>query len=121
MRKLIKAMTAVAFAAGVAVTAGATDAQAAGGTYEGCPYTAVCVYPQDAGWNGGNPSLIFYSYGAHNLSGQYGNHILFNNQSGGATAQTCTGYDGVGCQGYLKANTYMTKDLTPINSIKLTP
>lgn len=68
---------------------------------QGCPSGAVCIYPQDAGWNGGHPSLTYYSYGAHNLSNQNGNHIVFNNQTGGATMRTCTGYNGTGCQGYL--------------------
>ncbi|WP_330334156.1 hypothetical protein OHS33_33400 [Streptomyces sp. NBC_00536] len=88
---------------------------------QGCPSGAVCIYPQDAGWNGGHPSLTYYSYGAHNLSNQNGNHIVFNNQTGGATMRTCTGYNGTGCQGYLPAGSYMVKDLTPINSITLQP
>lgn len=122
MRMIAKAVTAAAFAAGVMVTAGlTTSAQAAGGTYEGCPYTAVCIYPQNAGWNGGHPSLFYYSFGAHNLSNQFGNHVIFNNQSGGATMRTCTGSNGTGCQGYLGAYQYMTKNLTPINSITLEP
>jgi hypothetical protein len=48
-------------------------------------------------------------------------HRVFNNQSGGATARTCTGYNGTGCQGYLTAYSYIDKNLTPINSITLQP
>lgn len=122
MRKFLKAATALVFAAGVlATTAGTSGAQAAGSTVEGCNYGYVCIYPENAGWNGGHPSLTYYTYGAHNLSSQYGNHIVYNNQSGGATMRTCTGSNGTGCQGYLTANTYMVKDLTPINSITLEP
>ena len=120
MRRAIKAAAAIALAT-VAITAiGGTEAQAAG-TYEGCPYGYVCVYPEGTGWNGGHPSLLFYTYGAHNLSNQFGVHRVFNNQSGGATARTCTGYNGTGCQGYLTAYSYIDKNLTPINSITLQP
>ncbi len=120
MRRIIKTAAALTFAAATITTVGATGAQAAG-TYEGCPYGAVCIYPQNTGWNGGSPSYFYYSYGAHNLSNQLGTHRVFNNQSGGATARTCTGYNGTGCQGYLQAFTYIDKDLTPINSITLEP
>ncbi|MGI5466384.1 hypothetical protein [Streptomyces sp. CA-132043] len=81
---------------------------------------AVCVYPQNAGWNNDRPSLVFYSYGAHNLSNQVGQHYVLNNQTGGATARTCTGYNGTGdCQGFIQPGYYVDKDLTPINSILL--
>lgn len=116
-RRITRTAVALGFAAGIITTAGATDAQAAG-TYEGCAYGAVCVYP-NAGWNGGRPSLSFWSYGAHNLKGVVGVHRLFNNQTGGATARTCTGYNGTGCQGYLKAYSYIDKNMTPIYSITL--
>jgi hypothetical protein len=90
------------------------------GTHErhGCPSGAACVYPS-AGWNGDRPSLVFWSYGAHNLSNQIGRKRLLNNQVDGAVARTCTGYDGKGCQGDLKPPTFIDVDLTPINSIVL--
>ena|SRR5437588_7095751 len=118
---MTKAAVAVALSAGALTAVGVTSAQAAG-TAEGCPSGAVCIYPQDAGWNGGHPSLFFYSYGAHNLSNQYGHHYVFNNQTGGAKMRSCTGYNGTGCgSGYLPAGTYDNPDLTPINSITLEP
>lgn len=124
MRKTIRS-AALVFAAGTLVVGGATAAGAqpaqVRATVQGCPSGAVCVYPQNAGWNGGHPSLFFYSYGAHNLSNQVGTHRIFNNQTGGATTRTCTGYDGAGCQGYLLAGNYIDKDMTPINSITLQP
>jgi hypothetical protein len=71
MRKISKALAAVGLAAGslALLAVGAPAAQAgetatkpaaavAGGTYEGCPYGAVCIYPRDAGWNNGKPSNI---------------------------------------------------------------
>ena len=122
MRRFVKAAAAITFAAGVVTTIGATNAQASGtDTVEGCPYGAVCIYPQNAGWNNGQPSDTYYSYGAHNLSNKFGIHRVFNNQYGGATMRTCTGYDGNGCEGYLPEFTFEDTDLTPINSITLEP
>ena len=118
MRRFMKAAVATTFAAGVMTTISATNAQAAG-PVEGCPYGAVCIYPQNAGWNNGQPSDFYYSYGPHNLRGKFGIHRIFNNQYGGATMRTCTGYDGNGCQGYLREFTYEDVNLTPINSITL--
>ncbi|MEO5876005.1 MAG: hypothetical protein ABIQ26_13490 [Streptosporangiaceae bacterium] len=119
MRKILKTAAALAFTLGAVTVVNATPAQAAG-SIQGCPSGAVCIYP-GAGWNGGNPSHRFYSYGPHNLSNVYGQHRIFNNQTGGATMRTCTGYDGVGCEGYLHAGVHFDRDLTPINSITLQP
>jgi len=91
------------------------------GTYQGCPSGAVCVYPQDAGWNNGHPSDSYYSYGAHNLVNQFGTHRIFNNQTGGANMRNCTRTGGTGCPGHLAAGRYMDQDLAPINSITLAP
>lgn len=94
-----------------------------GGSSEGCPSGDVCIYPEGTGWNGGHPesSGVYYNYGYYNLSGQYGTHRIFNNQTGGATLRPCTGSNGTGCQGALAAGSYIDKDLTPINSITLEP
>lgn len=108
--------TATLLCGGAAVMA--TTASAAG-TVEGCPFGDVCVYPQNAGWNGGHPSLTFYTYGAHNLSNQLGSHYVFNNQSGAAVARLCTGYNGVGCGTEGHPGQVINANLTPINSIVL--
>lgn len=60
-------------------------------------------------------------YGVYNLNNQTGTHRVFNNQTGGATVQLCTGYDGVGCGEKMPTWTYWDVNLTPINSIKLAP
>lgn len=44
-----------------------------------------------------HPTNVYWSYGAHNLSNQHGDHYVFNNQYGGASMSLCTGYNGVGC------------------------
>ncbi len=57
-----------------------TPAQAAGATIHGCPSGAVCIYPQNAGWNNDKPSFEFFSYGAHNLSNQVGRHYVLSTE-----------------------------------------
>lgn len=114
-------VAAVVGTALVTSLSGVTAAQAApsGGTYQGCPYGYVCIYPRDAGWNGGHPSLKYYTYGAHNLSGQYGNHYVFNNQSGGASVTLDKGYNGASPVFDLNAYSVTNYNLTPINSVTL--
>jgi hypothetical protein len=125
------AVTAVAASLTGVVLATAAPAQAAS-TVHGCPSGAVCVYPQNAGWNGDRPSLEFWSYGPHNLSNQYGNHYVLDNQTddGGfpAIAILCKGYNGADCSGptyyqYSRSSTegvsWGNPDLTPIDSIVL--
>lgn len=127
-RKMGRKAAAVTFSAGALLTGAAATATSAGaapaaGTQEGCPYGYVCIYPQNAGWNGGHPESNgkYFHYGAYNLHNQFGTHRLFNNQSGVAVARTCTGYNGQGCQGNLNPNNYIDVNLTPINSIVLQP
>jgi hypothetical protein len=87
-------------------------------TQRGCPAGAVCIYP-GAGWNNDQPSLMFWSYGAHNLRNQTGRKRIFNNQYSGAAAQTCNGYNGEDCVAYLSAGRSIDIDFTPINSVLL--
>lgn len=88
-------------------------------TRHGCPAGAVCVYPRNKGWNGDRPSLVFFSFGAHNLSNQFGVHRVLNNQTGNAIARTCTARNGGGCLGALHAGRFINPNLTPIDSILL--
>jgi hypothetical protein len=105
LRRFI-APTALIVAAVLLPAMSMTRAEAAG-TAHGYPYGAVCVYPQNAGWNGDRPSLTYWSYGAHNLSNQYGTHRIFNNQYGGAEVEACFGYN--------------VTNGTPVNSLVLLP
>lgn len=113
-------MGAMATMTGAAQADEPGSAQARGGEYAGCPYGAVCLYPDDS-WNGGNPEHIYWTYGVHKLSDEYGMHRLFNNQSGDATAQACRGADGTDCGGEIPPWEYRDGDLTPGNSIRLDP
>ena len=94
----------------------------AAGTVHGCPLGYVCVYPQNKGLNGDHPSLFFYTYGAHNLSNQFGNHYIINNQTGGAWQWECYGYNGTRgwFTGSNPSSVPLQVNLTPINSIVLT-
>jgi hypothetical protein len=122
MRSFKQSATALAVAsvaiAGLAATA--APANAAPSTSEGCRAGYVCLYPQNAGWNGGHPSKTWYHYGAYNLSNQYGKHRFFNNQTGKAVGHLCTGYNGGGkCVGQ-PTGTWSDDNFTPINSVTLT-
>jgi len=100
---------------GLATPAGATTAA----TTEGCPSGWVCIYPS-TNWNGGVPSLKFYTYGYHNLSNVTGNHRFFNNQTGGASAYNCSGYNGTGTDlGGVHATLWADVNFTPVNSVVL--
>jgi hypothetical protein len=119
---MMRSAAAFALAVGAMAAVGTTGeqtAEARAAATHGCAVGYVCIYPEGAGWNNDRPSLTYYKYGTYNLSNQVGVHRIYNNQSGNATMRTCTGYDGVGCQGYLYPGSYIDKDLTPINSITL--
>jgi hypothetical protein len=121
----VTAATALALLSPVAVTPAL-----AAGAYHGCPYGAVCVYP-DNSYNGDQPALIFESYGPHNLQNQFGEKRVVNNQYGGAIAWFCTGYDGTGSavlpwlSGTIEEGSMSSEfsgiDFGPINSVVLGP
>ena len=117
MRKSISSVLAAA-ATATALAGGATSASAAVTDSDpwGCPSGYVCIFAQD----GVTIAEKYYTYGAHNLSGMFGSHFVDNNQTGGATASLCYGYNGVNCTGgTIEAGAVYLKDLTPINSIRL--
>ncbi|MEP6649827.1 MAG: hypothetical protein ABJA74_07915 [Lapillicoccus sp.] len=125
MPSTVRTFGIAALAAGVVATASvavAAPAHAAGTKY-GCPYGAVCIYPQNADFTAGpEAGGIYYSYGPHNLVNQFGLHHFYNNQYGGAGFKVCAGYNGVNCSGVARATGgYAFYDLTPINSIVLVP
>ncbi|MCL6672256.1 hypothetical protein [Streptomyces panaciradicis] len=123
MRKSIKgaAAVAIATAAAAVLSVGTAEAKPAADSWGTCPSGAVCIFPQ--GVNPGDtqttPTNTYWSYGAHNLSGQYGWHWVYNNQTGGAHAHLCKGYNGVNCDGDLAPGVAYWVDLTPVNSITL--
>ncbi|AUY48033.1 hypothetical protein [Streptomyces sp. CB01881] len=118
MRKIIHAAAALALATAAVTALGATGAQAADGSWDGCPYGAVCVYGEGAPTST-PPTDVFWSYGAHNLQNKTGWHWVLNNQSGGAHAHLCLGYNGTNCNYDMPAQNGVWADLTPVNSITL--
>ncbi len=91
------------------------------GGNHGCPAGYVCIYPQNAGWNGDHPSLKYYNYGVYQLHNQFGTHYLFNNQTSGAWVWLCTDWNGNNRAGRYASPALYVVNLTPINSIRLTP
>jgi hypothetical protein len=96
----------------------ATHAPAA--TIHGCPSGYFCIYPGQS-WNNDRPSHKFYTYGAHNLSNQFGWKWVLNNQTGGADGWACYQYNGGDCRIKVEAGEAWTIYFDPVNSIKLTP
>ncbi|MFE2887044.1 hypothetical protein ACUXZZ_43890 [Streptomyces graminifolii] len=122
MRKVMSA--AAAFATAVtAVVAMSSAAQAApngDSTVYGCRSGNVCIWPQGVEpFDNPHPTVQYSSYGYHNLSNQYGDHWVLNNQYGGATASLCYNYGGTNCYETLYQDDWTYESLTPINSITL--
>lgn len=90
-------------------------------TVQGCPDGYVCIYPENAGWNNGNPSSFYFFYGTYNLSNQLNTHIIYNHQTGAAKVQLCNQYNGGDCWFTADPGTAWSVNFTPINSIVLTP
>jgi hypothetical protein len=118
VRKIWKIALASTIGSVVVLGTAAAPAEAAA-TYQGCPAGYVCLYPQNAGWNGGHPSFKWFRYGSYNLVNQFGTHRFLNNQTGGAVAQNCKGYNGTNCLGVQPAGSWWDWDYTPINSVRL--
>jgi len=122
-RRRIATSAAVTLAAAGALTFGPVVAAHADTT---CPSGAVCIYAA-GDWTDGTPEYVFWSYGVHNLSGVYGSRDVVNNQTGGASANLCLGYNGTNCHdpqqaydGWLPPSSVSDQvDFGPINSVVL--
>lgn len=120
MSKLTRRAAAAALAAGAMLAVGLVAAPAAeAATRHGCPDGYVCIYPENAGWNNDKPSHKYYKYGTYNLRGQYGQHWVLNNQTGGAKLRLYTGYAATGGFAVVNPGTGVNYNLSPINSIEL--
>ena len=92
----------------------------------GCPPGALCIYPtSDDFRTGPEAGGMFFSYGAHNLHGQYGRHLVYNNQypvnGVDAGASFCEKYNGTGgaYEEMPNPGAYSPVWLTPVNSVTL--
>lgn len=117
-------LTATAGPANAAVVAGSS------GWPFGCPSQYVCLYTGTAGSVPSGPHTDYKYYGYDNFSNVLGQHWIVNNQTGGAKVYPCLGYGGTNCstysflpngQHYIAAGWGVRFDLTPVNSIRLTP
>jgi hypothetical protein len=95
MRAKLAAVAAVACLPFL-VTPAAAHAEASSSSASGCPSGAVCIYNgPDA--NSGIDE-VFYAYGPHNLSNEFGTRFWTNHQYGEPLpwAYLCSGYNGTG-------------------------
>ncbi|MEU0119436.1 hypothetical protein ABZ137_38595 [Streptomyces bobili] len=121
MRTMLRRATALAFATVTATVVATATAQAKPtDTWAGCPYGAVCIYPQNQN-PAVSPSHIYWTYGAHNLSNQVGNHWVLNNQYDGAVVELCLSYNANDCTSSIPEGHGEYRDLGPINSLHLRP
>ncbi|TBO58645.1 hypothetical protein EYS09_16265 [Streptomyces kasugaensis] len=120
MRKTLRRAAAViATTAAVAATGIGTVGATTAATW-GCPEGSVCIYPQNADpEHDPHPTDVFRSYGVHRLSGQVGQHWVFNNRTDAAHTHLCRGYDGTNCAFDIAARPAFEANMTPINSITL--
>ncbi|MFC8914963.1 hypothetical protein E2C00_17055 [Streptomyces sp. WAC05374] len=113
------ALLSAATALVVFTTPGAQAAPAA--SSYGCPSGAFCIYPQNAGWNNGVPSNVYWSRGVHPLYNQYGTHTVFNNQTDGWKVEFCYNANGTDCPWLIGPGWAGDIDLEEMNSIILHP
>lgn len=111
---MLTAGTALGAGVAGAGVAGAGPASAAG--VVPCPSGYACLYPNPP--TAGEPAE-YYHYGYYNLSDVYGILRFTNNQTGGAKAYLCDGYNGGGPCQLVPAGTTVNVNFTPINSIYL--
>lgn len=89
--------------------------------YEQCAYDASvqplsCLYT----W-ASLPTNNYYYYGVYQLQNQYGWHLVYNSQTDNAKVWLCYDWYGNNCPWLVSAGSGSFYNLTPINSIKLTP
>ncbi|NNJ61674.1 MAG: hypothetical protein HKP61_12155 [Dactylosporangium sp.] len=80
----------------------------------GCPLGYVCIYSPE-GWDRNSPENVYYRYDLYPLYNQYGDHVIFNNQTGGARVSLCERNDY--CSFGTNKTTPFHYNLTPFNYI----
>jgi hypothetical protein len=122
-RRAALAMAAGLIASGISAGIAAPAAQAGTKAKWGCPGGAVCMYTTE-GWWDDKPQHIYYSYGYHTLTNEFGQRVVFNNQyatsSGRAAAYTCTAKTASSCNLRIAMDDFEWVNITPINYIRLT-
>ena len=132
--RIVVAMAAIAIVL-VGMFSAASSASASTHTDHGCPAGAVCLYtndPSGAKYVNGQPTYVFFSYGAHNISNAYGIGEWEDNQNGGKGigSYLCSGSNGTGVVTYngsrsgpnhppTYVDAFTDVNFTPVNSVKL--
>lgn len=117
------AVPAAAAHAGTRVTSVQAGTQVPGHTARpadnfNCKNGTVCIYDQPP-TNSTQPYNHWWLFGCHQLSNEYGQKWVFNNQYGGYTATLWTGKNCNGRRTAIAENHTWSGDITPINSISL--
>ncbi|MFJ7270549.1 hypothetical protein ACIQV3_28590 [Streptomyces sp. NPDC099050] len=98
----------------------ASPASASDQTFYGCYSGNACIWGAGAALGTG-PTHQYRNAGTYNLSGQENYHYVANNQTKGWKFKLCTGYNGSGtCYTMYQDDLWWT-NLTPINSVIVTP
>ncbi|WP_435060210.1 hypothetical protein [Streptomyces sp. bgisy060] len=122
MRRWGRISAALAFTVGGVMTTGAAaSASTAGQADHGCASGWVCIYRGWEEWAASTPEHTYYRYGTYKFYNEFDIHMAFNNQTGGAKAYLCRNSNGTNCDQLLIADGVYSVNLTPYNSIKLTP
>ncbi|MEV6997874.1 hypothetical protein AB0N62_09290 [Streptomyces sp. NPDC093982] len=115
------AVTAVTTMVGASPAAAMWIDDNPGPTVDNCSPGHVCVYDTLIPVGNPVPEHRYYYYGTYNFVNEYDDHTVWNNQTGGARALLCLGYNGTNCTVTIPAGKAFHGSLTPYNSIKLVP
>ncbi|MFC9293097.1 hypothetical protein ACFTWH_01270 [Streptomyces sp. NPDC057011] len=120
MRTKLAAVAATGvMALGTGVLA-ASPASASDQDFYGCRSGNACIWGAGAALGTG-PTHQYRNRGAYNLSGQVNWHYVKNNQTEGWKFKLCTGWNGTGTCYTMNQDDLWWVDLTPINSVVVTP
>ncbi|KMO99275.1 hypothetical protein [Streptomyces roseus] len=97
----------------------AAPAQASDHTVDGCPSGFACIYTE--GIDSHTVAWARDRAGTYNLSNMNHWRWVLNNQTGGWKFRLCTGYNGTGSCEYMPIDAWQWRDITPVNSVIVSP
>ncbi|KOU32887.1 hypothetical protein ADK52_00285 [Streptomyces sp. WM6372] len=98
----------------------AAPASASDQDFYGCRSGDACIWGAGAALGTG-PTNSFGRAGTYNLSNQDNYHYVKNNQTDGWKFKLCTGWNGTGTCYTMGQDELWWVNLTPINSVVVTP
>jgi hypothetical protein len=120
-------MVGLGVAASLVIPATAANASTAPSTVHpnndafNCASGYVCLYSNTTALQQGHWAIRYLTYGAHPFFNEFGDQWLDNNQTGGAVFRLCLNSNGTNCTGAFGPGFAYQVDLTPYNSILLSP